>query len=280
MNIFYPGVEGSYAYCICTSEYESYQPIKCSSPENAIRQFQNSSKSEGNLLAIPIENSIGGKVIDIHNLIPSLYECSIKAEHYFKVSHCLVGPPGAKLEDVTEVHSHIQALRQCSRFIEIHAFAENEAANTAVAAKRIAEFNEKSKAAIASREAAHFFDLDIIVENIQNSLDANFTRFIVFGNDTRAQLKFESDRKYLSFIFYKTRNASSCLFRTLVGFATSQINVVKLESFIDQPGASDARFYLEIEGHPNDFPVMQALDDLRRFSTEMRVMGVIERAFE
>lgn len=275
MKAFFPGIEGSYAHSICEGVYKSYEAVACHSPESAVQHFSSSGSED--ILILPIENSIGGKVADIHELLPILGNFFIFDEQYFDINHCLLGVRGTSLDDIKEVRSHLQALKQCSRFIEIHRINKIESSNTASAAKEVAVRKDRSIGAIASKETANFYNLDILYEGIQNSPEKNFTRFFAIRKDNTSLPKFEKKIKYLTCLYYSTKNTTASLFKSLIGFSTYGINIVKLESFLLTPNANNASFYIEIEGHPDSGNVRCSIDELRYYCSELRHMGTFKR---
>ena len=276
-KVYFPGIEGSYAHSVCINAYPNFDASACSSPEAAVSSFSKS--IDESILVLPIENSIGGKVADIHEMLPLLGEFFIFDEQYFSIHHCLLGHKDANLADIKVVRSHVQALKQCSRFCEIHNFETVESSNTAVAAQIVSEGNVISEAAIASDQSAKHFNLKVLYRDIQNYTDENFTRFFAIRKSGSYRQAPNDSVRYLTCLYYSTRHVSSALFKSLLGFSTNGVNVVKLESFLRRPKASDVAFYVEIEGHPQHEKIRDSLEELRHYCNEVKIMGVIERHF-
>ena len=250
--------------------YPDFDPVSCESFEDAFRAVE-----EGRcaLAMIPIENSLGGRVADIHHLLPesSLY---IVGEHFQPVKHCLLAPPGATLEGLRSVASHTQALAQCRRLIRELGLATIVSSDTAGAAREVAERGDPSEAAVASRLAAEVYGLAVLRTRIEDRL-GNTTRFVVMSRrreepDPRAGASMTS-------LIFQVRSVPGALYKALGGFATNGINITKLESYITDASFAVAQFYAEIEGHPADRNVGNAFEELQFFSKTFRVLGTYPR---
>lgn len=278
MKIFFPGIKGSYAHSVCINHLPEYDPVESSSAENAFFSFVDD-KEEGSMLLLPFENTIGGKVLDIHDLIFDFTDCFIVNEYYLLIEHCFAVANGVSFDKIRTVMSHLQALRQCSRFVEINEFSQIEKGSTAEAAKFVAENGTREPlAAICSLEAANLYGLDILKKNVQNSRNKNITRFICIKKDKRFP-QYSPSEEYVTCILYNTKNVQSALFKSLLGFSTNRINVIKLESKIDFLNFGEAKFYLELLGHPENLDVKSSLEELRFFSSQMDIIGVYKRNY-
>lgn len=220
---------------------------------------------------IPLENSYAGRVSEIHNLLQK-YDVSIVAEHFFQISHNLVGVDGTRLEEVKEVLSHPQALMQCQENLRALKMKTREFSNTAEAAKFVAERGDKSKAAICSKMAADLYGLKIIKENMQDSGNDNVTIFVVIAREPK-----DVDPEIapvITALVFTIRNIPGSLYKALGGFATNGVSMVKLESYIPGGVSKQAQFFISIEGHPSEKRVALALEELGFFSKNVKLLGV------
>ena len=268
--IAYQGQPGAYSHLACMSVYPELEPVPCESFEDAFRTVE---EGRCQLAMIPIENSLGGRVADIHHLLPesSLY---IVGEHFQPVKHCLLAPPGATLEGLETVSSHTQALAQCRRLIRELGLGTTVCSDTAGAAREVAERGDPSEAAIASWLAAEVYGLTVVRTRIEDRL-GNTTRFVVMSRrreepDPRAGASMTS-------LIFQVRSVPGALYKALGGFATNGINITKLESYITDASFTVAQFYAEIEGHPADRNVANAFEELQFFSSTFRVLGTYPR---
>jgi prephenate dehydratase len=219
---------------------------------------------------IAIENSLAGRVADVHHLIPGtgLY---IVSEHFLPVRHQLLGLKGTKIEDIKSVHSHVHALGQCRRAIRELGLKAVVAADTAGAARQIAEAGDKSQAAIATALAADIYGLDILRANVEDAAH-NTTRFIIMAKEPDDAGPDEGP-VITSFIF-RVRNVPAALYKALGGFATNGVNMTKLESYQLEGTFNASQFYADIEGHPDSRNVRLALEELEFFTNELRILGI------
>ena len=265
-TVAFQGLPGAYSHLACREAVPDLVPVPCDTFEDA---FAAVSESRARYGMIPIENSLAGRVADIHHLLPDskLY---IVAEHFQRVQHQLLGPKGGMLGGIARVHSHIHALSQCREFLRRHGLKPTIHADTAGAAAEVAERGDPAEAAIASRLAAKTYDLEIIKEDIEDA-EHNTTRFVLLS---KRQERPEPDAGpcMTSFVF-RVRNVPSALYKAMGGFATNGVNMVKLESY--QLGGSFAatQFYADVEGHPDEPAVTRALDELQYFSTHVKILG-------
>ena len=219
---------------------------------------------------IAVENSLAGRVADVHHLIPGagLY---IVGEHFLRVHHQLLGLKGAKLEGLKTVHSHIHALGQCRRVIRELGLKAVVAADTAGAARQIAESGDPARAALASSLAAEIYSLDVLRANVEDA-EHNTTRFLIMAKDPN-DAEPEDEPVITSFIF-RVRNVPAALYKALGGFATNGVNMTKLESYQLEGTFNASQFYADIEGHPASRHVRLALEELVFFTSELRILGV------
>ena len=197
---------------------------------------------------IPIENSVAGRVADIHHLMPAS-RLHIVAEHFMPVRHQLMAPKGATLKSIKTVESHVHALGQCRKMIRKLGIKPIVAADTAGSAREIAESGDKTRAAIATRLAAEIYGLDILAEDIEDEAH-NTTRFIVLSREKKWAQRGKS--KVITTFLFRVRNVPAALYKALGGFATNGINMTKLESYMIEGNFFATQFYVDVEGHPDD----------------------------
>lgn len=266
-TIAFMGVEGANADLACRQNYPYMQTLPCASFEDV---FAAVAEGKAKYAMVPIENSQAGRVAEIHNLLPRT-NLHIVAEHFQKVEHGLYGVPGATLADVKHAYSHHQGLLQCRSFIREHQLASHIHDNTATAAKDVAGWGDKSKAAICSRLAGELYGLNLLADNIQDAED-NETLFVVMAGEP-----VDPDPeagKVLTSLFFTLRNIPSALYKALGGFATNQVNMVKLESYIRGGAQGTAQFFMTFEGHPRERSVQLAIEELGFFTQRVNVLGV------
>jgi prephenate dehydratase len=219
---------------------------------------------------IPIENSVAGRVADIHHLMPES-GLHIVAEHFMPVRHQLLAPKGATLKDIKTVESHVHALGQCRKIIRKLGIQPIVAADTAGSAREVAEIGDKTRAAIASRLAAEIYGLDILAEDVEDE-DHNTTRFIVLSRE--ATWAKNGDNPVITTFLFRVRNVPAALYKALGGFATNGVNMTKLESYMIEGNFFATQFYADVEGHPEDRELVFAFEELAFFSKEMKILGV------
>ena len=227
-------------------------------------------EGKAGLAMIPVENSVAGRVADIHHLLPDS-GLHIIGEHFLRVNHQLLGVKGAKIGDLRTVHSHVHALSQCRNTLRTLGLTPVVHADTAGAAKELSEKRDRTMGAIASILAAEIYGLDILRDNIEDE-EHNTTRFLVM-----AENPIDPDPKegvvVTSFVF-RVRNVPAALYKALGGFATNGVNMTKLESYMIRGQFVATQFYADIEGHPDQTPVRLALEELGFFSREVKILGV------
>lgn len=266
-KIAFQGELGANSHIACRSVYPELEPLPCASFEDA---FAAVSEGQAALAMIPIENSTAGRVADVHYLLPEsgLY---IVAEHFEPIRHQLLGVRGATLADLKRVRSHPQALGQCRKTLRALGLTPMKTADTAGAAREIAELGDPSEGALASALAADVYGLDIIKADVSDSA-LNTTRFIVLAPEPD-DAEQGAGPCVTSFVF-RVRSVPAALFKALGGFATNGVNITKLESYLVEGSFSAAQFYADIEGHPDDRNVQLALQELKFFSAQLTVLGV------
>jgi prephenate dehydratase len=266
-RIAFQGFPGAYSNLACRSAFPRMTPLPCASFEDA---FAAARYGQARLAMIPIDNSIAGRVADIHHLLPRS-GLHIIGEHFQRVEHCLLGVEGATLDTIDEVHSHVHALGQCRRAIKKLGLRAVVHADTAGAAKDIAAWGDRSKAAISSSLAAEIYGLRILKRNIED-FEHNTTRFIVMSRRPRRPKP--GDGPCITSFVFQVRSVPAALYKALGGFATNKVNITKLESYIIDGAFTVAQFYADVDGHIDEPPMRFAFEELRFFSSEVRVLGV------
>jgi prephenate dehydratase len=269
--ISFQGVPGAYSDLACRNAYPAMKTLPCPSFEAAIDAVRDGHAVLGML---PCENSLAGRVSDIHHLLPEsgLY---IIGEQFQRVEHCLLGIPGAIIGDIKRAHSHTVALGQVRRILaELNLIAVVEA-DTAGAAQLVAEWGRKDEAAIASSLAAEIYGLQILRANVEDAAH-NTTRFYVVAPKP-VNVDPRTANLMTTFVF-RVRNVPAALYKALGGFATNGVNMTKLESYMMGGEFTATQFLCDVEGHPEQPALRRALDELSFFSTEVRVLGVYPMA--
>jgi prephenate dehydratase len=267
MKIAFQGEPGANSHIAISDAYPTAEAMPCATFEDALSAI---SSGEADLGMIPIENSVAGRVADIHHLLPTS-KLFIVGEWFLPIRHQLVAVPGAKLEDIKTVESHVHALGQCRRIIRKFGLKPIVAGDTAGSARVVAQRGDKSCAAIASRLAAQIYGLDILAEDIEDETH-NTTRFVVLAREPRWAQQ-GSGQLVTTFVF-RVRNLPAALYKALGGFATNGVNMTKLESYMVDGNFFATQFYADVEGHPEDRGLAFALDELKFFSREFRIVGV------
>jgi len=267
IKIAFQGEMGANSHLAIVEAYPNAEPLPCATFEDALGAI---ASGEADLGMIPIENSVAGRVADIHYLLPQS-GLFIVGEWFLPVRHQLMAPRGASLAGIKTVESHVQALGQCRNIIRKLGIKPVVAADTAGSARIVAERGDKSCAAIASRLAAKIYGLDILAEDVEDEAH-NTTRFVVLAREPK-WAKAGSGLLVTSFVF-RVRNLPAALYKAMGGFATNGVNMTKLESYMVDGNFFATQFYADVEGHPDDKGLAFALEELKFFSREFRIVGV------
>lgn len=266
-RITFQGEPGANSHIACREVFPDFEAVPCPTFEDAFAAVENGAAAYA---MIPIENSVAGRVADIHHLMPQS-SLSIVGEYFLPLSHQLMAVKGASLSTLKTVQSHVMALGQCRKAIRTLSLTPIIGADTAGSAREIAEANDVSRAAIASRLAADIYGLDILAENIEDEAH-NTTRFIIL---TRGADWAPAGRgPVITTFVFRVRNVPAALYKAMGGFATNGVNMTKLESYQLDGQFTATQFYADVEGHPDDRSVKLALEELAFFSREMRILGV------
>ena len=263
------GEQGCFSHLASLEIFPKAKIKFCSTFEETFQLAENNPKYK---IVIPIENSLAGRVADIHYLIPK-YKLQVHAEHFHKVNHNLLGIKGSKIKDIETVRSHSQAIGQCQKIISDNNLKPIISADTAGSARFIFEKKDKSEAAIASALAAKIYDLEILKSNIEDE-SGNVTRFFIMGKESNhPELK---DKKYITSCVFKLKSIPAALYKALGGFATNGVNLCKLESFSVKNTFDQVNFYIDIEGHIEDPSLQKALEELGFHTQKLDILGVYE----
>jgi prephenate dehydratase len=266
-SIAYQGEPGANSHIACAENFPDLSPLPCATFEDAFAAVQDGSAE---LAMIPIENSIAGRVADIHSLLPAS-GLHIVGETFLPIHFQLLAVPGACIEDLRSVYSHIHALGQCRNIIRRHKLHPVVAGDTAGAAREIAEWADKSRAALAPRLAGEIYGLNTLAPDVEDE-SHNTTRFVVLSRDERWTEAGEGP-VVTTFVF-RVRNVPAALYKALGGFATNSVNMTKLESYMEGGEFTATQFLADVDAHPKDPPLARALEELKFFSRETRILGV------
>ena len=270
-RIAFQGLPGAYSDLACRTAFPGMETLPCATFERAIEAVR---AGEAGLAMLACENSLAGRVPDIHALLPGS-GLSIIGEHFQRVEHALLGPAGAAIGDVRRIHSHAVALGQVRRIVaELGAEAVVEG-DTAGAAKLVAEWGRKEDAAIASALAAKIYGLQVLRANVEDAAH-NTTRFYICALEP--QVPPPTTPNLMTTFVFRVRNVPAALYKALGGFATNGINMTKLESYMLDGQFTATQFLCDVDGHPEQLPLQRALEELSFFSREARILGTYPKA--
>ena len=270
MKIGIQGELGAYSHIAANNLYKNAEITTCATFEETFKQAFQDEKYK---IIIPIENSLAGRVADIHYLLPK-YKLQIHGEYFLNVEHNLLCKPEATIDDIKFVRSHAQAIGQCQDLINKKKFKSIISADTAGSAKDLSEGKDKSIAAIASELSAQIYKLKILEKNIEDE-KGNVTRFLVMGKNVE-QPEFEKEKKFITSCIFRLKSEPSALYKCVGGFATNQVNLTKLESFSVKNTFDQANFYLDLEGHLEQPRVKKAMEELGFHTETLDILGVYE----
>ncbi|HZP20280.1 MAG TPA: prephenate dehydratase [Bauldia sp.] len=266
-RIAFQGEPGANSHIACQDMHRDHEPMPCATFEDC---FQAVHDGKAALAMIPIDNSIAGRVADIHHLLPTS-GLHIVGEYFLPIHFQLMAPPSASLASIKSVHSHIHALGQTRKFIREHGWKAMVEGDTAGAARLVAERGDPTQAALAPVLAAELYGLKILKRNVEDE-SHNTTRFIVLSKK-ETWAKAGNGPVITTFVF-RVRNVPAALYKAMGGFATNGVNMTKLESYQLNGQFFATQFYADVDGHPDDRPLKLALEELAFFSTEVRILGV------
>ncbi len=266
VKISYQGEPGANSHLAAREVFPNDESVAYPTFEDALAAVKT---GETKYAMIPIENSVAGRVADIHHLLPEagLY---IIGEHFLRVRHQLMAKPGASLSTIKRVMSHTQALGQCRATLRKLGMKPVPEADTAGSARLVSESDDLTTAAIASRLAAEIYGLEILKSDVEDQ-SHNTTRFIILAKDPDDAEP--GNGPVMTTFLFRVRNVPAALYKALGGFATNGVNMTKLESYQEEGTFNASRFFADIEGHPVDRPVQLALEELSFFSTQTQILG-------
>ncbi|MEQ8177687.1 MAG: prephenate dehydratase [Amphiplicatus sp.] len=270
-RIAFQGEPGAFSEQACLEFAPGFEPLSCPTFEHALGAV-----TEGRAVRamLPVENSLAGRVSDIHHLLPAA-DLHIVAEHFLPVHHQLLARPGARLEDLKIVRSHAMALGQCRGIIHSLGLKPEMAGDTAGAALRLSQTDDNSIGVIASSRAAEIYGLETLKANVEDA-GHNTTRFLEMAREPVDADP--ADEAVITTFVFQVRNIPAALYKALGGFATNGVNMTKLESYMQDGAFTATMFYADIEGHPQHEPVRLALEELSFFSSSLKILGVYKAA--
>ena len=270
-TIAFQGRPGAYSDLACRNAYPGWTTLPCDTFETAMEAVRSGGAE---LAMMPTENSLAGRVPDMHQLLPES-GLFVVGEAFQRVEHCLLAPKGATVAGLRRAHSHAVALgqvRNILRELNLQAVVE---ADTAGSAELVAKWNNLEDCAIASSLAAELFGLEILRANVEDAAH-NTTRFYVMARQPRPSRPDEHD--LMTTFVFRVRNVPAALYKALGGFATNGINMTKLESYMVGGHFTATQFLCDVEGHPEQPALRRALEELTFFSREYRILGVYPSA--
>ncbi|MFF5714433.1 prephenate dehydratase [Streptomyces sp. 62] len=266
-TVAYQGEPGSNSAAATQQLFPGCTELPCTGFEQALDAVTLGTADQA---VIPVDNSAAGRVADVHRLLPES-GLFVRGEYFLAIRFDLMGVPGATLGDIECVRSHVHALGQCRKVLREGGWRTLVSDDTAGAAREVAELGDVRHAALAPPAAAEHYGLEVLRPAVEDDPD-NTTRFVVLSRD--ADFAPVGAGPTMTSLFFAVRNIPSALYKALGGFASSAVNLTKIESYQVGAGLSSSRFYVEIEGHPDEPHVALALHELRFFSTEVRILGV------
>ncbi len=265
--IAYQGRPGAYSHLACQQVFSEMTALACSTFVEAMDLVE---KGQAKLAMIPLDNSTAGRVEEIYRQMPKT-RLHIIGEHFEPVNHCLLGLKGSRIEQLTQVGSHPQALAQCADHIRALGLEPVAMFDTAGAALALKDQQDPRCAAIASSLAAELYGLDILQTQMQD-IDGNTTRFLILSKTSKMPT-FHPDKRYITSLMFKVRNIPAALYKCMGGFATNGVNLLKLESYMAGGTLKDCSFHLDVAAHPEQHSMQLALQELNFFALDIRNLG-------
>jgi prephenate dehydratase len=266
-KIAYQGEPGANSHIACKAVYPDWEPLPCATFEDSFSAIADGSADLG---MIPIENSIAGRVADIHHFLPGS-GLHIIAEYFLPIRFQLMAIPSASLATIKTVYSHVHALGQCRKIISKLGLTPIIASDTAGSAREVAQWNDPTRASLAPELAAEIYGLKILMRDVEDEKH-NTTRFVVLSK--QADWAAPNNGATMTTFVFRVRNVPAALYKALGGFATNGVNMTKLESYMVDGEFSATMFLADVEGHPEDPPLKRALEELEFFTSERRILGV------
>ena len=267
--IAFQGEPGANSHIACRQAYPDYEPLPCATFEDTFAAVRSGRATLG---MIPIDNSVAGRVADIHHLMPAS-QLHIVAEWFLPVQHQLVAPKRATLRSVKTVESHVHALGQCRKVIRALGVKPVVAADTAGAAREVAEANDVTRAALATKLAAKIYGLRVLKKDVADEKH-NTTRFVVLAREPKWASR--KEKRVITTFMFQVRNIPAALYKALGGFATNGVNMTKLESYMVDGSFAATQFYADVQGHPKQRALELALEELEFVSQPktLKILGV------
>ncbi len=266
LRVTYQGEPGANSHIAALEMFTGCEAVACATFEDALSLVKAGDATYG---MIAIENTVAGRVADVHHLLPNA-GLFIVGEHFLRVRFHLMAIKGAKLDQITDVYSHVHALGQCRKIIRKHGLTAHITGDTAGAAREVAEWGNLARAALAPPLAAGIYGLDVLAEDVEDEAH-NTTRFVVLAKTAKDAVA--ADGAWVTSFIFNVRNVPAALYKALGGFATNGVNITKLESYQLGGTFSATMFYADIEGHPRDRSVTLAMEELSFFTKEVRLLG-------
>lgn len=271
--IAFQGEEGANSHNAASQMFPDMTPLPCATFEDAFKVVKN---EQAALAMIPIENTLAGRVADIHHLLPES-QLHIIGEFFLPVHFHLMVLPGTQIEQIKSVHTHVHGIGQCRNLIREHGWKAVVEGDTAGAARMVAENADASMAALSPRLAAELYGLEILKEHVEDT-DRNVTRFVVLSKTPKPYKRRHADELVMTTFVFRVRNIPAALYKAMGGFATNGINMTKLESYQLGGQFTATQFYADIEGHPDDDNVALAFEELNFFTDQFGILGVYPAA--
>ncbi len=272
-RIAYQGEPGSNSHLVCRAHHPDHEAVACPSFEDVFAAVEG---GDAELAMIPIDNSLAGRVADIHHFLPTS-TLHIVGEHFLRIQFALMALPGAGVGSIRTVHSHVHALGQCRKVIRELGLTPVVSGDTAGAAREIAELGDPTQAAIAPTLAAEIYGLEVLREDVEDE-DHNTTRFIVLSRQYVEAPP--GDGPVVTTFVFHVRNLPAALYKALGGFATNGVNMTKLESYMVDGHFTATQFLAEVDGHPSEPGLARALEELEFYTHDVKVLGVYPAADE
>src|SRR3984957_7828305 len=268
-KIAFQGEPGANSHIACNLAYPNCEPLPCPTFEDAFAAVRGGRAA---LAMIPIDNSVAGRVADIHHLMPAS-KLHIIGEWFLPVQHQLMAPKKATLKTVKTVESHVHALGQCRNIIRALHIKPVVSADTAGASREVAEAGDVTRAALATKLAAKIYGLRILKKDVADAKH-NATRFVVLSREPKWANR--KEKRVMTTFVFQVRNIPAALYKSLGGFATNGVNMTKLESYMVDGNFTATQFYADVEGHPKNRALELALEELAFVSQpkSLKILGV------
>jgi prephenate dehydratase len=266
-KISYQGEPGANSHIACADVFPGWEPMPCATFEDALGAVQDGVAGLG---MIPIENSIAGRVADIHHFLPTS-GLHISGEYFLPIHFQLMAVKGASLATIKSVYSHIHGLGQCRNIIRKLGLTPQDGGDTAGSARQIRDWNDPTRAALAPALAADIYGLDILARDVEDAAH-NTTRFVILSKEP--DWAAPNNGPTVTTFMFRVRNVPAALYKALGGFATNGVNMSKIESYMVEGEFSATQFLVDVDGHPEDPALMRAFEELAFFTREVRILGV------